>query len=49
MLTAVSAAAVSAVFDYLVRKKGMTGLESFSLALSMLFAMACAVVLDILI
>lgn len=49
VLTAVSAAAVSAVFDYLVRKKGMTGLESFSLALSMLFAMACAVVLDILI
>lgn len=48
VLTAVCAASASAVFDYLVRKKGMTGLESFSLALSMLFAMACAVVLDIL-
>ena len=41
--TAVVAAAVMAVFEYLIQKKNMTVLENFSLAASMLVGMAGAV------
>ena len=44
LFTAGVAAAIMAVFEYLIEKKNMTVLENFSLALSMLVAMAAAVV-----
>ncbi len=45
--TAVVAAAVMAVFEYLIQKKNMSALENFSLAASMLVAMAAAVVFQL--
>jgi hypothetical protein len=44
LFVAVAAAAVMAVFEYLIQKKNMGALENFSLAASMLVAMAAAVV-----
>ena len=44
LFTAGVAAAIMAVFEYLIEQKNMTVLENFSLALSMLVAMAAAVV-----
>ena len=43
LIVAVIAAAVMSVFEYFIQKKGKTALENFSLAASMLFAMAAAV------
>ena len=45
--TAVVAAIVMAVFEYLIQKKKMSSLENFSLAASMLVAMAAAVVFQL--
>ena len=45
LFTAVVAAIVMAVFEFLIQKKNMAVLENFSLAASMLVGMACAVVL----
>ena len=47
--TAVVAAIVMAVFEYLIQKKNMSSLENFSLAASMLVAMAAAVVFQLLV
>lgn len=47
LFTAVVAAIVMAVFEFLIQKKEMKVLENFSLAASMLFAMAVAVVFQI--
>ncbi len=44
LFTAVAAAIVMAIFEYLIEKKKMVVLENFSLAASMLVAMAAAVV-----
>ena len=41
------AGAVMGVFEYFIRKKGKVVLENFSLAASMLLAMAAAVVLGL--
>ena len=49
LFTAVVAALVMAVFEYLIQKKDMKVLENFSLAASMLVAMAAAVVLQLVI
>ena len=46
--TAVVAAIVMAIFEYLIQKKKMGALENFSLAASMLVAMAAAVVFQLL-
>lgn len=46
IIVAVVAAAVMAVFEYLIQKKGKNVLENFSLAASMLVAMAAAVVIQ---
>lgn len=43
ILVAIVAAAAMAVFEYLIQKKGKAVLENFSLAASMLIAMAAAV------
>lgn len=43
LIVAVIAAAVMSVFEYFIQKKGKTALENFSLAASMLVAMAAAV------
>ena len=43
LIVAVIAGAVMAVFEYFIQKKGKAALENFSLAASMLIAMACAV------
>ncbi|MCK9190473.1 MAG: DUF5058 family protein [Sphaerochaetaceae bacterium] len=43
ILTAIVSAIVMAIFEYLIKKKGHKGLESFSLALSMVIAMAASV------
>ena len=43
LLVAMVAAAVMAVFEYFIQKKGKATLENFSLAASMLIAMAAAV------
>lgn len=43
LFTAIVSAIVMAVFEYLIQKKNMTSLENFSLAASMLVAMAAAV------
>ena len=49
LFVAVVAAAVMAVFEYFIQKKGKTALENFSLAASMLVAMAAAVILQMVI
>ena len=49
LIVAVIAAAVMAVFEYFIQKKGKTALENFSLAASMLVAMAAAVVIKMFI
>ena len=46
LIVAVIAAAVMAVFEYFIQKKGKAALENFSLAASMLVAMAAAVVIQ---
>lgn len=46
LIVAVIAAACMAVFEYLIQKKGKAVLENFSLAASMLIAMAAAVVIQ---
>ena len=43
LIVSVIAAAVMSVFEYFIQKKGKTALENFSLAASMLVAMAAAV------
>ena len=43
LVVAVISAAAMAVFEYFIQKKGKTALENFSLAASMLVAMAAAV------
>ena len=48
MLVAVIAALCMAVFEFFIQKKGKTGLENFSLAASMLIAMAGAVLIGLL-
>ena len=47
LFVAVVAALVMAVFEYFIQKKGKTALENFSLAASMLVAMAAAVVFQL--
>ena len=47
ILVALIAAAVMAVFEFLIQKKNMQVLENFSLAASMLVAMAAAVVFQL--
>lgn len=49
LFVAIVAAAVMAVFEYFIQKKEKTALENFSLAASMLVAMAAAVVLQMMI
>ena len=49
LFTAVVAALVMAVFEYFIQKKDMKVLENFSLAASMLVAMAAAVVLQLVV
>lgn len=46
LLTAIAAAIVMAVFEYFIQKKGKLVLENFSLAASMLIAMAAAVLIN---
>lgn len=46
LFVAAVAAAVMAVFEYFIQKKGKSALENFSLAASMLVAMAAAVVVQ---
>ena len=43
ILVAIVAAIAMAVFEFLIQKKGTVALENFSLAASMLIAMAAAV------
>ena len=47
LAVAVITGAVMGLFEYLIHKKGMRWLENFSLAASMLVAMAAAVVLGL--
>ena len=49
LIVAVIAAAVMSVFEYFIQKKGKAALENFSLAASMLVAMAAAVVIKMFI
>lgn len=49
LIVAVIAAVCMAVFEYLIQKKGKAVLENFSLAASMLIAMAAAVVIQMFI
>lgn len=49
LVVAIVAAAVMAVFEYFIQKKGKTSLENFSLAASMLVAMAAAVLIKMII
>ena len=49
LAVAVIAGAVMGIFEYLTHKKGLVWLENFSLAASMLAAMAAAVVLGIIV
>lgn len=49
LFTAIIAAVVMAVFEFLIQKKDMKVLENFSLAASMLVAMAASVVLQLII
>ena len=48
LIVAVIAALVMAVFEYFIQKKGKAALENFSLAASMLVAMAAAVFVQML-
>lgn len=48
LIVAMVAAVVMAVFEYLIQKKGKLALENFSLAASMLVAMAAAVVIQMM-
>lgn len=48
LLVAIVAAVCMAVFEYLIRKKGKAVLENFSLAASMLIAMAAAVLIQMI-
>ena len=48
LLVAVVAAAVMGVFEYFINKKNMCALENFSLAASMLAAMAFAVIINLM-
>ena len=48
LIVAIVAGIVMAVFEYFIQKKGKAALENFSLAASMLIAMACAVVFGII-
>ena len=47
LAVALTAGAAMAVFEYLIRKKGKAAMENFSLAASMLVAMAAAVVINL--
>ena len=47
-IVAVMAAVVMAVFEFFIQKKGKLVLENFSLAASMLIAMAAAVFINML-
>ena len=47
LFTAIVAAIVMAIFEYLIQKKNMSSLENFSLAASMLVAMAAVVVFQL--
>ena len=49
LIVAVIAAAVMSIFEYFIQKKGKAALENFSLAASMLVAMAAAVVIKMFI
>ncbi len=49
LFTAIVAAIVMAIFEFLIQKKDMKVLENFSLAASMLVAMAAAVVFQLLV
>lgn len=49
LVVALIAGAAMAVFEYLIQKKGKAALENFSLAASMLIAMAAAVVIQLLV
>ncbi len=49
LFTAIVSAIVMAIFEYLIQKKNMTVLENFSLAASMLVAMAAAVVFQLIV
>lgn len=44
VLTAIVAALIMSLFEYLIKKKGHKGLESFSLALAMIIAMCSSIV-----
>ena len=48
LLVALMAAAAMAVFEFFIQKKGKAVLENFSLAASMLIAMAGAVLIGLL-
>ncbi|MBR5207500.1 MAG: DUF5058 family protein [Erysipelotrichaceae bacterium] len=48
MLVAVAAAVVMGIFEYFIQKKHMNSLENFSLAASMLAAMAFAVIINMM-
>ena len=48
LIVAAIAAAAMAVFEYFIQKKGKAVLENFSLAASMLIAMAGAVIIGML-
>ena len=48
LIVAAVAAAVMSVFEYFIQKKGKAALENFSLAASMLVAMAAAVVIQMI-
>ncbi|MBR2047667.1 MAG: DUF5058 family protein [Oscillospiraceae bacterium] len=47
LIVALIAGAVMGIFEYFIQKKGKAVLENFSLAASMLIAMACAVVIGL--
>ena len=49
LIVAIVAGAVMGVFEYFIQKKGKAALENFSLAASMLIAMASAVVIGLFI
>ena len=48
LLVAIMSAGAMAVFEYLIQKKGKAVLENFSLAVSMLIAMAGAVLISLI-
>ena len=49
LFVAVMAGCAMGVFEFLIQKKGKAALENFSLAASMLFAMAAAVVIQLIV